>query len=406
MDALLEQIDPTPRLSPNYLDRLVRDVVLRREVSHRRCVTDNGTGMTYDRLLSLGHIHLLTRHSRNTAFIFVPLLRFRQWVTQLTTDFGSRHLRILDDLMRRKIKWGCRMDFEQVTAQYFQLLIHLWFEEPKEDPPRRATWGEFFSTSIPRWPDNIKLIKESPEIITSMAQFPKCGSIIREPQYRDEHSHDEYNFDDGSVFINAPSAPFADVFFTCRHGPNEAKCLVAIQCKLFEKTKMDKEAVNVEIKRNEDAMKSYQGAFRDCSSMYTVILVSTQYDEEEDEEEGEEEVMMEEDEDQDQDDDVDNNNNNNQKESSESMEVKTYIVLGREQLQKFFPQPLRDYTFRVMSSGLNINCAPLGDVRKLLKLTKSQAKEFAEARRVSGGFKSKDDLPFEINLDQLELLEF
>jgi hypothetical protein len=157
--------------------------------------------------------------------------------------------------------------------------------------------------------------------------------------------------------------------------------------------------------------------------MYTVILVSTQYDEEEEEEE---EVMMEggQDQDQDQDDVDNNNNNNNQKESSESMEVdeptpphrsigiyrpdelKTYIVLGHEQLQKFFPQPLRDYTFRVMSSGrLNINCAPLGDVKKLLKLTKSQAKKFAK-ERIRGGFKSKDDLPFEVNPDQLELLEF
>src|SRR6202034_256586 len=95
MDALLEQIDPSPGLSPNYLDRLVRDVILRREVSHRRCVIDNGTGMTYDRLQSLGHIQLLTGHSRKTAFIFVPLLRFRQWVTSLTADFGSGYLRIL-----------------------------------------------------------------------------------------------------------------------------------------------------------------------------------------------------------------------------------------------------------------------------------------------------------------------
>ena len=91
---------------------------------------------------------------------------------------------------------------------------------------------------------------------------------------------------------------------------------------------MDKEAVNVEVKKNEDAMKSYQGAFGDCSSMYTVILVSTPYSDERGG--GEEDVMEEEDLDedldldldQDQDNDVDNNdNNNNQKESSESMEV-------------------------------------------------------------------------------------
>jgi hypothetical protein len=60
-----------------------------------------------------------------------------------------------------------------------------------------------------------------------------------------------------------------------------------------------------------------------------------------------------------------------------------------------------------MSSGrLNINCAPLGDVKKLLKLTKSQAKKFGKERMARGGFKSKDDLPFEVNPDQLELLEF
>ena len=187
---------------------------------------------------------------------------------------------------------------------------------------------------------------------------------------------------------------------------------------------MDRTAVNVEVKKNEDAMKSYQGAFGDCSSMYTVILVSTPYYNcEEAEDDDDDDDDEDEDDDDDEDDDEDDNNNN-QKESSESMEVdeptpphrsieiyrpdefKTYIVLGHEQLQKFFPQPLRDYTFRVMSSGrLNINCAPLGDVKKLLKLTKSQAKKFAK-ERIRGGFKSKDDLPFEVNPDQLELLEF
>ena len=180
MDALLEQIDPNPGLSADYLNRLVKDVVLRREVSRRRCVIKNG--MTYDRLQSLGHIQLLRGHLRNTAFIFVPLLRFRQWVTQLTMEAGSRPFRILADLMRRKIEWGYWMDFEKVTAQYFQLLIHMWSEEAKEDPPKSVTWEEFFSTSIPGWPNDIKFIEESPEVITSMAQFPKCGSIIREPQ--------------------------------------------------------------------------------------------------------------------------------------------------------------------------------------------------------------------------------
>jgi hypothetical protein len=404
MDALLEQIDPHSGLSSDYHNRLVKDVILRREVVRRGYVIKNG--MTYDRLQSLGHIQLLRGHLRDTAFIFVPLLRFRQWVTQLTLGAGSRPFRILADLMRRKVEWGYWIDFEKVTAQYFQLLIHIWSEEAKEDPPKSVTWEEFFSTSIPGWlNEDIKFIEESPEFITSMAQFPKCGSKIRESQH-----HKEYNFDNGFVFINAPSAPFADVFFTCRHGEDEAKCLVAIQCKckLYQKTKMDKTAVNVEVKKNKDAMKSYQGAFGDCSSMYTVILVSTPYSNCEEAE--------------DDDEDNEDDDNNNQKESSESMEVdestpphrsirpdefKTHIVLGHEQLQKFFPQPLRDYTFRVMSSGrLNINCAPLGDVKKLLKLTKDQAKKFGKERMVRGGFKSKDDLPFEVNPDQLELLEF
>jgi hypothetical protein len=228
MEALLEQIDPFPGLRRDYLDRLVKDVVLRREVGRRDyliengrrdCLIENGPRITYDLLQSLGHIQLLRGHLRSTAFIFVPFLRFRQWVAQLTIDDDSVPFRILADLMRRKVEWGYWMDFEKVTAQYFQLLIHMWSEEAKKDWP--VTWEEFFSTStpgstsIPGWPNNIKFIDESPVVITSMAQFPKCGSKIREPQH-----HKEYNFDDGSVFINAPapSAPFADVFFTCCHG--------------------------------------------------------------------------------------------------------------------------------------------------------------------------------------------
>jgi len=409
MDALLEQIDPTPGLSWAYVNQLVRDIVLRREVGRRDPVINYGTRMTYDLLQSLGHIQLLRGNSKRAFLIYVPLLRFRQWLAQLIDRTATREFRILEKLMNRKIEWGRWTDFEQVVAEYFQLLIHLWSQEAREDPPSPATWRKFFSTSIPEWPNDIKFINESPAVITSLAQFPLCGSIIREPR-----NHKEYNFDDGSVFLNGAGAPFADVFFTCRHGEDEAKCLVAIQCKLFQKTKMNKKTVNAEVKKNWDAMESYRGAFSDCSSMYTVILVSTPYSNCEEEDE----VMMEEGgrEGEDEEDD------NNQKESRESMEVdepipphmstgpdrcKTYIILGQEELQKFFPQPLRDYTFRVMVSGrLNINCAPLKDVRKLLKLTEGQVNKFAEERELKGGFKSKDDLPFDVNPDQLELLEF
>ena len=67
-------------------------------------------------------------------------------------------------------------------------------------------------------------------------------------------------------------------------------------------------------------------------------------------------------------------------------EVQNYIVLDRIQLQKFFPQPLRDYTFRAISSGrLNINCAPLDDVKKLFGLDENQAIKFAEKRKSTGG---------------------
>jgi hypothetical protein len=93
-------------------------------------------------------------------------------------------------------------------------------------------------------------------------------------------------------------------------------------------------------------------------------------------------------------------------EIDEPNEFRNYIVLDREQLQKFFPRPLRDYTFRAMCSRLNINCAPMNDVVKLLKLDNNQAAEFAETRVNMGGFASEDDLPFEIEQDQLALIEF
>jgi len=89
----------------------------------------------------------------------------------------------------------------------------------------------------------------------NLQKFPKCGSTIREPQ-----NHDGYEFDDGSLFINAPSASFADVFFTSRHGKRNTKCLVAIQCKLLEMTAMTKKILNDEVKKNEDARKDHREA--------------------------------------------------------------------------------------------------------------------------------------------------
>jgi len=121
--------------------------------------------------------------------------------------------------------------------------------------------------SIPGWRNNIQFIDGSPNVVTCLEKFPKCGSIIREPQ-----SHDKYKFDDGSVFINATSASFADVFFTCRHGKRRTKCLVAIQCKVLEKTAMTKKILNEEVDKN-----GYHKAFGDCSDMLTVMLVTAPY---------------------------------------------------------------------------------------------------------------------------------
>jgi len=187
------------------------------------------------------------------------------------------------------------------------------------------------------------------------------------------------------------------VFFTCRHGKRRTKCLVAIQCKLLNKTAMTKRILNEEVNKNVDAKKDYREAFGDCSDMLTVILVTAPY----------------------------TDHGNNQGEGSKSTavdgpmtrkrtmeadkpeEAQNYIILDRIQLRKFFPMPLRDYTFRVMSSGrLNINCAPLDDVIKLFELTEGQAEKFAEKRKSTGGFTRTDELPFKVKPNQLALIEF
>jgi len=120
-------------------------------------------------------------------------------------------------------------------------------------------------------------------------------------------------------------------------------------------------------------MENNPETFGDCSTMYTVILVNAPCSQE----------------------------------IRESMdELQNYIVLDREKLQNFFPQPLRDYALRGICGGLNINCATLDDVTRLLGLDEIQAEEFAEKRLNTDGFVSKDDLPFEFEHDQLALIEF
>ena len=397
MDASLEQNDRITALGPHTLSRLVKDIVLRKQVSHMEFVIKEDSGeprRTYDRLQSQGFIQLLRGDEEGNYVIFVPFVRFRRWVTALKalTDHEVS-FEVLSDFMAQKVEWRYWIDFEKVTAQYFQLLIYMWSEEAKRKPQNPVTWEEFFTMSIPGWEeDNIQFIDGSPDVVTCLEKFPKCGSTIREPQ-----NPDEYKFDDGSIFINAPSASFADVFFTCRHGKRRTKCLVAIQCKLLEKTAMTKTILNEEVGKSGDAMKDYREAFGDCRDMLTVILVTAPY----------------------------TDHGNNQGESSKStvvdgpmtrkraMEadkpkgVQNYIVLDRIQLQRFFPQPFRDYTFRSISSGrLNINCAPLDDVKKLFGLDESQAKEFAEKRKSTGGFVRTAELPFKVGPDQSALIEF
>ena len=386
MDAILEEIDPSPGLEIPFVNRLVKDIILRKQVDRRGPVIKDEPSKTYDRLQSQDFIQLLAGgDSKFSCFVFIPFVRFRQWVTALVamTDHEFS-FEVLSDLITWKVEWGYWMDFEKVTAQYFQLLIYMWSEEAKRDPENRVTWTKFFNMNIPGWcDDDIQFIDGSPDVVM-------CGSTIREPQ-----NHNEYDFDDGSVFVNAPSAPY--VFFTYRHGKRRTKCLVAIQCKLLNKTAMTKRILNEEVNK-----KDYREAFGDCSDMLTVILVTAPY--------------------------TDHGNNQGEGSKSEGSkstavdgpitrkrtmeadkpeEAQNYIILDRRQLQKFFPIPLRDYTFRVMSSGrLNINCAPLDDVIKLFELTAGQAKKFAEKRKSTGGFTRTDELPFKVKPNQSALIEF
>jgi hypothetical protein len=393
MDDSLEQNDRITALGPHTLSRLVKDIVLRKQVSRMGYVIKEDSGelrTTYDRLQSQGFIQLLQGDSEGSCVIFVPFVRFRGWVTTLKTLTDHEvSFEVLNDIMTLKVEWGYWMDFEKITAQYFQLLICMWSEEAEREPQNPITWEKFFTMSIPGWRNNIQFIDGSPDVVTCCEKFPKCGSTIREPQ-----NHDEYKFDNGSVFINAASASFADVFFICRHGKQRTKCLVAIQCKLLEKTVMSKRILNEEVGKNGNAMKDYREAFEDCSDMLTVILVTAPY--------------------------TDHGNDQGEStavdrpitrkramEADKPKEVQNYIVLDRIHLQRFFPQPLRDYTFRSISSGrLNINCAPLDDVKKLFGLNERQAKGFAEKRKSTGGFASTAELPFKVGPDQSASIEF
>jgi len=392
IDACLEQIDRKPALDSRTLSRLVKAIILRKQVNRRNLVIEGEPSTTYDRLQSQGFIQLIKGDSENTYFIFVPFVRLQRWVNELVAETDHEvSFDVLSDLMMWEVKWSYWMDFERVTAQYFQLLIHMWSEEAKRDPTIPVTWEKFFTMSKPGWRCNIQFIDGSPDVVTCLEKFPMCGSTILEPQ------HHEHKFDEGSVFINAPFASFGDVFFTCRHGKRGTKCLVAVRCKLLGKTAMTKRILNDELKKNEDAMKNHREAFGDCSNMFTVILVTAPY----------------------------TDRGNNQGESSKSTaidgpttrkrameadkpkEVQNYIVLNRTQLRRFIPQPLRDYTLRVISSGrLNINCAQLDDIKKLFGLNESQAKKFAGKRKSTGGFVSTAELPFKLRPDQSALIEF
>ena len=369
MDGSLEKIATDPVLDPDILNRLVKDIILRKQVNRKGIVIERQPSTTYDRLQSEGFIQLLPGDP-NLYFVFVPFVRFRQWVKMLedNTAFSD-----LSQLMKRKVQWGYWIEFENVTAEYLRLLIHLWSEEAMQNPQNLPTWEKFFTTSIPGWPNDIEFIHKSPFVVTSAHQFPKCGSEITEPQHLKTHA-----FDNGFVYVNASGASFADVFFTCLHGKEREKCLVGIQYKLFHRTTVTTKIIEAEVQKNEDAMENNLKTFGDCRTLYTVLPVTVPYNREDISESMEVEYM----------------------EIDEPNEFRNYIV------QKFFPRPLRDYTFRAMCGRLNVNCAPMNDVVKLLKLDNNQAAEFAETRLNTGGFASEDDLPFEIEQDQLALIEF
>ena len=264
----------------------------------------------------------------------------------------------------------------------------MWSEEAKREPPNFATWEDFFTTSTPGWcsDNNIQFIDGSPKVVTCSRKFPKYGSTIQEPQNRDK-----YEFDNGFVFINGDGAEFANIFFTCRHGKKGTKCLVGIQCKLLEKTTMTRRILNIELDKNAKAMKEHKDVFRDCSEMLTVVLVTAPYTDSGNNQE-ESNVRM---------------TRKRAREIDEPKDDKKYIILDRTLLQRFIPQPLRDYTFRTISSGrLNINCAPIDDVKEVFGLTESQATEFVGKRKSSGGFTKTADLPFNVKPDKSALIEF
>jgi hypothetical protein len=175
------------------------------------------------------------------------------------------------------------------------------------------------------------------------------------------------------------------VFFACRHRKNKDKCLVGIQCKLFGRTRITTKIVEEEVDKIERALGDYPVVFEDCSTIYPVIIVTASYLEEEISQPEEFSQPM---------------------EVDEPNKVQNYIVLDREQLQKFFPRPLRDYTFRTICGRLNINCADANDIQPLFNLDEKQTQEFCATREQIGGFKTVDDLLFEVTDDQLALIEF
>ncbi|KAH8804512.1 hypothetical protein F5884DRAFT_859145 [Xylogone sp. PMI_703] len=380
MDSSIGQTDHMLVLGSDTLRQLVKDIIMRREVRRRNNVVGEMSidpTRTYDDLRSRGIIELLPGSYMDSCCVYAPFARFRDWVTMLVATRREASFGLLDDIISQKYDWKYRTDFGKS-------------EEVKRGFHLQLCFGRLFSTMTTGPFDYVQLKRKLPDIMECLEEFPGHGLVIEQPP-----NHNKHRLDNGCIYVNPAGSSFADVFFTCRRGNRRRKCIVAIKCISPENGTFTTKDLNEELRKTKDAMNQHREAFEGCNEVFIVVLVTTLYSRSDD-------------------------NWGDGCESTVHRQIKSlkwakksygielnqdHIVLDCEGLEHFFPQPLREHAFRSIFR-VNVDCAPLDEIRRIFGLDDNQVKEFEDKRKEIGGFVKIDDLPFDVWPGEARWMEF
>ncbi|KAJ3049188.1 hypothetical protein HK097_009794 [Rhizophlyctis rosea] len=245
----------------NYAAQLVEDVILQTHV--RPDFALPGHTVTYEILQKECNILLIPSLNFNLYKVFVPYMSLHMLLATPAAARDAVLVKVRNLLRHGEVSYW--QSFEVYVAEFECIKSSLW----KRYADRMAvetTLSQYYGLHKQQnefeWLSRPLSVKAIATIVHSSNHFPyqRVTPLTSLPTIIDKNTrttHDAYP--SPFVFVNGPSAPFADVWRWFDWGETKASLMVMLQCKwLCGKSKLSMKDVKVEIAKNRGGFEALQ----------------------------------------------------------------------------------------------------------------------------------------------------